>query len=165
MSPFEIVAILALTGYALYRQTRVSEVQEHSRFKLAITYGIIGLAVGGFVVPQGGIAWGFLLLSIVLSVVVGVARGYRTKVWLEGQRILTQGTALTISLFLGLIAAKFAIGTAEYFDDVPAGAGFGEVMLMIAVMVGVQAEIVWRRGAALLAGAGLPVREREDALH
>lgn len=164
MSPLEIVAILALTGYALYRQTRVSEVHEKSRFKLAITYGIVGLAIGGFVVPRGDIAWGFLLLSILLSVVVGVARGYRTKVWLDGQRILTQGTALTVTLFLGLIAAKFAIGTAEYFDDVPAGAGFGEVMVMIAVMVAVQAEIVWRRGTALLASAGLPVGEREGAL-
>jgi hypothetical protein len=68
-------------------------------------------------------------------------------------RVLRQGTVLTVSLFVGLIVAKFAIGTFEYFEHVQAGAGFGEVMIMIAIMVVFQAEIVWRRAKALASTA------------
>ena len=149
MSPTEILVIVALTGYAIYKQTHVSEVKDKGRFKLAIIYAIVGLWVGGFVAPSGDIAIGAIVLSLGLSVVVGMARGYLTPVWVESDgRVMRQGTVLTVSLFLGLIAAKFAIGTFEYFQHVQGG-GFGEVMLMIAVMVAFQAEIVFRRAQAL----------------
>jgi hypothetical protein len=78
----EILAILALTIYAIYRQTRVDEIVGKTRFKMAIIYGIVGVCVGGF------------------------------------------------------------------------GQGFGEVLVMIALMIAVQAELVWRRAQALTAGPG-----------
>jgi len=54
MSPIEIVAIVAMTGYAIYKQTVVSVVAtSNQRFKLAIIYGIIGLIAGGFALPHG----------------------------------------------------------------------------------------------------------------
>jgi hypothetical protein len=152
MSPVEIIAIVALSVYAIYKQTHVSEVTEQGRFKMAVIYGIVGLAVGGFVAPQGGIAVSMLVLSFTLSAVVGLARGRLTRVWVDADgRVLRQGTALTVSLFLGLIVAKFAIGTFDYFEHVHGGTGFGEVMIMIAIMIVFQAEIVWRRAKALLA--------------
>lgn len=146
MSPVEIVAILVLVSYAIYRQTRVTVVDGRSRFKLAIGYGIVGLCVGGFAVPHGDLAVGLLVLSIALSAGVGVARGYRTRLWTEPDgTVWSQGTVLTVTLFLALVATKFAIGSVLYVEHVPDGAGFGEVMIMIAVMVAVQAEIIWRR--------------------
>jgi hypothetical protein len=87
-----------MVGYAVYRQTQVSEVRERGRFKLAIISAVIGLAVG---------------------------------------------------LFLALVLAKFGIGTYEYLAGVRDSAGFGEVMVMIAVMVGVQAQIVCNRAKRL----------------
>jgi len=56
--------------------------------------------------------------------------------------VYSQGTALTISLFLGLVAAKFAIGTAAYFLHISDDGGFGEVLIMIAIMVAFQAQII-----------------------
>lgn len=154
MSIIEIIALVALTGYAVYRQTTVGEVREQGRFKLAIIYAVIGLVVGGFALPHGAIAIGLLALSIVLSAVVGLVRGYKTRVWkADDGRVLRQGTVLTITLFLALIAAKFGIGTYEYLAGLRDTAGFGEVMLMIAVMVAVQAQIVWTRGRALMGGS------------
>lgn len=151
MSPTEILAIVALTGYAIYRQTQVGEVKEEGRFKLAIIYAIVGVCVGGFVTPTDAIAYGAIIVSLLLSAVVGWARGYLTPMWVEADgRVMRKGTALTVSLFLGLIVAKFAIGTFEYFEHIKSG-GFGEVMLMIAVMVAFQAEIVFRRGQKLAA--------------
>ncbi|HWM03377.1 MAG TPA: hypothetical protein VNP92_13675 [Actinophytocola sp.] len=146
MSPIEIVAILALTGYALYRQTRTTEVGRHGRFNLALIYGAVGLAVGGFAMPHGATAVTLLAISIVLSVVVGVARGLLTPIWRDERgQVVRRGTAVTVALFLGLIVAKFGLGAFAYLEHVPGNAGFGEVMVMIAVMVAVQAEIVWRR--------------------
>ena len=51
MTPGELLMILALTGYAVYQQTRRHEVVGRTRFKLAIIYLIIGLVSGGFNLP------------------------------------------------------------------------------------------------------------------
>ncbi len=152
MSPVEIVAILAMVGYAIYRQSQVSPVVGPGRFKLAIIYGIVGLVVGGFAVPHGAAAVSILTVSVLLSVVVGVARGRLTRLWMaEDGTIFYRGTVLTISLFVALVVVKFLLGAVAYVDHVNAGGGFGEIMVMIAIMVAVQAEIVWRRAQAMQA--------------
>ena len=150
MNAIEILAIVALTTYAVYKQTHVSEVRDKGRFKLALIYGIVGISVGGFAVPHGALAIGLLAASVVLSVIVGLARGYLTRLWVEADgRVLRQGTALTVGLFLALVAAKFGLGTYEYLRGVRDTAGFGEVLVMIAVMVAVQAEIIRARARSL----------------
>ncbi len=151
MSPIEIAAILAMTAYAIYQQTITREVTAKGRFKMAVIYTVIGVAVGGFMLPAGALGWGLLFLSLAVSAVVGVIRGRRTDVWMQPDgRVVRKGNAVTITLFLGLIAAKFALGTLAYFAHVSDGAGFGEIMVMIAIMIAVQAEIVYRRSQTLL---------------
>ncbi len=152
MSTTEIAVIVAMVGYAVYKQTQVGEVRAKGRFKLAIIYAAIGIAVGGFAMPHTATAIALLTLSVALSAVVGLARGRLTRMWVENGRVMRQGTALTVGLFLALVLAKFGIGTYEYLAGVRDTGGFGEVMVMIAVMVAVQAEIVWRR-AQRVAGA------------
>ena len=88
-------------------------------------------------------------VGLALSVVVGLARGRLTRLWAQDGRVYSKGTPLTIGLFLGLVAAKFAIGTACYFLKISDDGGFGEVLVMIAIMIAFQAEIVWRRAQAL----------------
>jgi len=92
-------------------------------------------------------------VGLALSVVVGLARGRLTCLWAQDGRVYSKGTPLTIGLFLGLVAAKFAIGTACYFLHISDDGGFGEVLVMIAIMIAFQAEIVWRRAKALGARA------------
>jgi hypothetical protein len=94
-----------------------------------------------------------LVGSLALSVIVGLARGRLTRLWAREGRVFSQGTPLTIGLFLGLVAAKFAIGTACYFLNISDNGGFGEILIMIAVMIAFQAELIWRRAQALRAGA------------
>ena len=153
MSPTEIVALLALTGYAIYRQTQRHEITGTGRFKMAIIYAVVGLAVGGFSRPDGAAEWLLLVAGLALSVVVGLARGRFTRMWTAtddaGRHVYAQGTPLTVGLFVGLVAVKFAMGTAAYFLRVSDDGGFGEVLFMIAIMVAFQAEIVWRRAQAL----------------
>jgi hypothetical protein len=153
MSPIEIVALLALVGYAIYRQTQQQEVVGGSRFKLAIIYAIAGVLIGGFALPHSTAEVLVLGIGLALSVIVGLARGRLTRLWTEDGKVYSKGTPLTIGLFLGLVAAKFAIGTACYFLHISDDGGFGEVLVMIAIMIAFQAEIVWRRAQALEARA------------
>jgi hypothetical protein len=150
MSPTDLIIILALVTYAVFRQTRRHELNGKSRFKLAIIYGIVGLAIGGLSMPHGTLALSLFAASILLSLVVGYVRGRYTRIWREGGTLYAQGTAFTVMLFLLMVAAKFGLGTIAYFAHVSADGGMGEVLLMIAVMVAVQAEYVWRRAQALL---------------
>ncbi len=121
---------------------------------------VVGLIVGGIYVPKNAAAWGLLVLSVALSAGVGLLRGRKTKMWAAAEgKVYSQGTVLTI----GLVAAKFAIGTAAYFLHISDDGGFGEVLLMIAVMVAFQAELICRRAQALspYSSAGLTSREHE----
>ena len=162
MSPTEIILLLALTGYAIYRQTRRHRVVGNQRFKLAIIYGIAGLVVGGMNLPKNAAAVGLLALSVALSAGVGLLRGRLTKVWAGADgTVYSQGTPLTIGLFLGLVAAKFAIGTAAYFLHISDDGGFGEILIMIAIMVAFQAELIWRRARALTSSTARG--DRQDA--
>lgn len=163
MSPLELVAILALTGYAIYTQTKVTEITGGgNRFKLALIYGVVGLAVGGFDLPSGPWGWGMLAFGLALSAVVGLARGYKTNIWRDADgRIFRKGNALTISLFLALVASKFVLGTVAYFNGIDDGAGFGEILVMIAIMVAFQAQIMWTRAQALGAGSDATTQDRQ----
>lgn len=150
MSSTEIVILVAMVGYASYQQTRKHQVVGRTRFKLAIIYAVIGLVVGGVHLPTSTAAVTLLLTSLALSIAVGLLRGRLTKMWAtpDGQ-IFSQGTPLTIGLFFGLIVAKFAMGTAAYFLHISDDGGIGEILLMIAVMVAFQAELIWRRARGL----------------
>ena len=156
MSIVEILILVAMVGYAIYRQTQQHEVVGSSRFKLAIIYAVIGLVVGGFSRPDNTAEWVLLVASIALSAVVGLARGTLTRVWAVDtageHRVYSQGTAVTVALFLGMVVAKFGLGTYAYFAHISDDGGFGEILIMIAIMVAFQAELIWRRACALGVG-------------
>src|ERR1700744_5275244 len=100
MSTYELIAILALVAYAIYKQTRVNEITGRNRFKLALVYGIVGVAIGVHV-PHHAVTLGLIGVSLAASLVIGWVRGRYTKVWLAADgRIYSQGTVLTVSLFL-----------------------------------------------------------------
>jgi drug/metabolite transporter (DMT)-like permease len=149
MDLVELVLILVLVGYSIYKQTQRHEVIGGGRFTGAILYAIIGLIIGGLRPPIGFWPIIILLISIAISVVVGVLRGRYTRIWVEDGRVWTQGTAFTIGLFIALVAAKFVIGTIVYLRHIHDDAGMGEILILIAVMIALNAEIVWRRGQPL----------------
>jgi hypothetical protein len=164
MSPTELIAIIALVAYGIYRQTHIAEVTDHGRFKLAIIYGIVGICAGGFTAPHGLASTAVLVASIALSAVVGLTRGRLTRVWAAADgRIYRQGTAVTVGLFLALIVAKFGLGAYCYLDHVHASGGFGEIMMMMAVMVALQAELIKRRAAALRVVSTTPYGPEQNA--
>jgi uncharacterized membrane protein YfcA len=149
MSITELIIILALTGYAVFKQTRRNEITGRSRFKLAIIYAIVGIVLGVHV-AHSATAVGLLVLSLLASLVIGYVRGTRSRMWRENDgRVYSQGTVFTVGLFLALIAFKFVLGTVAYLAHIPYDSSMGEILLMIGLMVAVQAEIIWRRAQAM----------------
>ena len=70
---------------------------------------------------------------------VGLLRGRLTTVWAAPDgHVYSQGTWLTIGLFLGLVVAKFAMGAAAYILHISDDGGFGEILFMIAIMVALR---------------------------
>lgn len=156
MSPYELIAILALTSYAIYQQTRRHEVVARTRFKLTFIYLVVGLVIGGMHLPGTPLAAIFLIISILLSVVVGQIRGRLTRLWVEDNKVYSQGTRVTVAYFLGLIASKFVLGTIAYFAHASETGGIGEILIMLAIMMAMQAELIHRRAQNLVEG---PVAE------
>lgn len=142
----QVLILLALTLYAVYRQSIRHEVNGRSRFKLAIIYAVVGVSVGGFYLPPDAASWLALAGSLLASVLVGLVRGRYTRLYpMPDGRVFSQGTPFTIGLFLLLVGAKFGLGTWQYLHGNHPHGGFGEVLLMIAAMAAMQAEIIWRR--------------------
>ena len=152
MTTTQILMLIALTCWSVYKQTIRTEVNGKGRFKMAKIYGIVGLVVGGFYLPTDAIAWATVVLSVGASALVGVMRGNLTRLSIEGGKVFSQGSALTIGLFLGLVAFKFLLGTWLYFNHPQPHNGFGEILVLIAIMVAVQAQIVWVRAQQVMAG-------------
>lgn len=152
MTTTQILMLIALTCWSVYKQTIRTEVRGNGRFKLAKIYGIAGLVIGGFYLPTDAIAWATVVVSMGASALVGVMRGNLTRLTVEDGKVFSQGNALTIGLFLGLVAFKFLLGTWLYFSHPQPHNGFGEIIVLIAIMVAVQAQIVWLRAQNVMAG-------------
>ncbi len=151
MSPIDALALTAMTGWAVYRQSVRLQVEPAKRFTIPMIYAGVALAVGGFAVPASSPGWALLAATMLLSLVVGLWRGRLTRVWVDGDgRVWRQGTRTTIVLFLALITAKILLGTVAYRWGIDDGAGFGEVLLVVAVMLAAQAELVTRRANRLV---------------
>jgi hypothetical protein len=149
MSPYDLLLIIALTGYAIYRQTQRHQVNGSSRFKLAFVYAGIGILAGGLYLPRTPVEITVAGASLALSVTVGLLRGRLTRIWAEAGHVYSQGTPVTVCLFLGLVLAKFGLGTLAYFTHAGRHGGIGDVLLMIAIMIAFQAQIIWRRARRL----------------
>ncbi|QFH72090.1 DUF1453 family protein [Enterobacter sp. E76] len=151
MTATQILMLIALTCWSVYKQTIRTEVNGKGRFKMAKIYGIVGLVVGGFYLPTDAIAWATVVLSVGASALVGVIRGNLTRLSVEDGKVFSQGNALTIGLFVGLVAFKFLLGIWLYFNHPQPHNGFGEILVLIAIMVAVQAQIVWLRAQKVVA--------------
>jgi hypothetical protein len=154
VSIVEILILVVMVGYAVYRQTQRHEVVGSSRFKLAIIYAVVGLVVGGFSRPDSAAEWGLLAASLALERrssewrAAGSPGSGRTRPRASGGSS-ARAPQVTVALFLGMVVAKFGLGTYAYFAHISDDGGFGEILIMIAVMVAFQAELVWRRAQVL----------------
>jgi hypothetical protein len=152
MTPLEAAALAVLVGYTIYAQARVHEVPEHERYIAPFVYALIGLAAGGISIPDDALSVSTLTAGILASVAVGLARGRVCHVWMAPDgSVHSQGTMLTVSLSLGLVAA--ALGLNPYRDLLHIATGynpFSAVLWGMAIMTAVAAALVRSRALTLL---------------
>jgi hypothetical protein len=116
MTPLEIAAILALTAWAVYRQTVVAEITlSPARFRMAAVYAVVGLLVGGFDLPHGWAGWAMIATGLALSVVVGLVRGRCTRIWAADGRLWRQAEIVR-GRALALVPVAERLGTVSSAD-------------------------------------------------
>jgi len=105
----EVVLVVALVGYVLVRRFR-GEPAEGKR--LVLLPGI--LAVVGFTsvakVAQSGLSITFLLVSIVVSVLIGLLRGASVRVYESDGIVHMRYTLVSIGLLVVNLAVRFGSG-------------------------------------------------------
>lgn len=148
----QALALVALVTFAIYRQTCTAPVIGASRFNISVIYVALaglGVASWGWSPPQG-IGWAFLLAGFALSAAAGTARGLLTHLWLSpvGQ-VMRRGTWVTVGLFFVMLTIKVAMGAYARVHQIADGADIGEILIVVAIMSAVQAEIVFRRAQVL----------------
>jgi hypothetical protein len=97
------------------------------------------------------VGWTFLLVSGVVGVAAGLARGLTTRSWTARDgSTWTQGTYLTLAIWAGVIAFRVTAGVVAHFAGVPAAAMMAEIAVMLTLTFGAQNAVVWLRTQQLM---------------
>lgn len=155
-----IVIGLIVLAWVVSRQLRTRPVREEQATKLLLVLGAVGLyEVAQYAdrhhdVPL--LAWGLLIVSLVLAAVLGVARGLTMRVWRDATgQLLQRGTPVTLALWGLSIAAHLGADALMHGEGSNAsGLGSAGIVLYLALTLGVQRVVVVRRGAELVEHVG-----------
>ena len=144
------VVLAVLLPWSVWRQMHVHAVPRESLVKLPSIFAGVGvLAQIGTRIPDGHAAILALAISVAASVLFGVWRGVAIPVWRDGDGSwLSQGNRLTITLWVGLIAFKFLLGTVGNVTGWFPVETVGEVFLTLGISFAVQNLFVARRSIA-----------------
>jgi hypothetical protein len=145
MTLFLVLAVLL--PWSLWRQMHEHRITREGLVKLPLIFAAIGLlSLTREDVPTDAAAALYVLVSLGLSVGLGIWRGAVIPVWQGDDGSWTsKGNALTITLWIALIAAKFATGTVADLTGWFPVTGAGEVFLFLAISFAVQNLIVAQR--------------------
>jgi hypothetical protein len=149
-------AIIALLVVILVvrRQLQVRAVQHDGSALVPLALIIAGaleLALDADAHPPGAVAAVTVGAGLALAVVLGVARARTVRVWVDGGRVLRQGTIVTLALWLvslGLHLLADQELAARGHDAVRLGQV--SVLLYLGITLAVQGALVRRRARALL---------------
>ena len=154
MTLFLVLAILL--PWSLWRQMHAHAVTRGSLKKLPLMFGIVGVC--GLTtqdIPTDVAAAAYVVLSLSLSVALGVWRGAVIPVWQTADGTwMSQGNRLTITLWILLIGAKFAMGTVASITGWFPATGTGEVFLFLGLSFAAQNLVVAERTILSAGGAG-----------
>ncbi len=146
-----LMLILAvLLPWSLWRQMHEHAITREGLIKLPIIFAAVGLlSIQHDELPTRAAALAYLALSLTLSVTLGAWRGAVIPAWQDAAGTwISKGNKLTITLWIVLIAAKFAMGTVADLTGWFPMTGVGEVFLFLGLSFAVQNLIVARRTIA-----------------
>jgi hypothetical protein len=146
MTLFAVLAVLL--PWSLWRQMHEHRITREGLIKLPLIFagiGLLGLTAQD--IPTDAAAAGYVAVSLGLSVALGIWRGAVIPAWQTADGTwMSKGNRLTITLWVVLIAAKFAMGTvASITGWFPVDTGTGEVFLFLGLSFAAQNVIVAQR--------------------
>ena len=152
-SPLILLLVLAVVGYAIYKQMTPHVVGPlGSELKRPAILVIVGVVTSGSWLTAGdnaGVITVYVISAglVVLSLVAGAMRGATIPLRVHGDRVIRKGNATTLAIWLGLITTKVAVGVLV-LQRPPV---FGEILFFIGLSLGVQAMVTARRADELTA--------------
>ena len=160
MTLFLVLAVLL--PWSLYRQMHAHRITREGLTKLPVIFaavGLLGLTTQD--IPNDAAAAGYIALSLALSVSLGVWRGFVIPTWRDAEgEWMSKGNRLTITLWMVLIAAKFAMGTVASITGWFPVSSTGEVFLFLGLSFAAQNYIVARRTIARRTAIAQPAFSR-----
>jgi hypothetical protein len=141
------LVLLVLLPWSIWRQMHEHAVTREGLFKLPLIFAAIGVfGFGTGAMPTDGAALGYLAFSLALSVFFGVWRGRRIDIWRDADgNPISKGNRITITLWVVLLASKFALGTVASITDWFPAEHAGEIFLFLAFSFVAQNIVVARR--------------------
>lgn len=154
MTVLDVLIGIAVLALVIWRQLSVRPVAADARaLRVVGVLGVVGLvqvvsAAGEH--PAPALAWGMLLLGLVVAAGLGVVRAATVRIWWSDGRLVRQGTALTALLWVVGIGVHVGLDLLTRAAS-PAAAPIdsASVLLFIAVSLAAQAVVQTGRTRAL----------------
>src|ERR1700744_2474378 len=158
MGSESILIGLAVLAWLLWRQLQVRELRHDRGYLLPLVLcaaGVAEIVQYDHDHPLAGAGIALLALSIVVAAAFAVARATTVRVWLHDGRLLRQGTALTIVLWL--VAITVHLGGDHLIAPHDADRlGSVSLLLYLGVSLGVQRFALGERARRLLTTGAWP---------
>jgi hypothetical protein len=147
MTLFVVLALLV--PWSVWRQMHAHEITRRGLTKFPVIFAAMGLfGVQRGDIPSSSAAAAAMLVSLALSVGLGIARGALIPIWRDARgRCFSRGNRLTIALWVALVGGKFALGTIASVTGWFPQTSAGEVFLFLGISFAAQNLVVARRVA------------------
>jgi drug/metabolite transporter (DMT)-like permease len=158
MASESIVIGLVVLGWLLYRQVQVRELRHDRGYVFPMVICVAGIAqIIGYdrEHPLAGTGIALLALSFVAAAAFAMLRARTVRVWLEDGRLLRQGTAVTIALWL--VAIGIHLGGDHLIAPHDADRlGSVSLLLYLGVSLAIQRFALGERARRLLTAGAWP---------
>ncbi|MBF9071584.1 CcdC protein domain-containing protein [Streptacidiphilus fuscans] len=154
-----VVVIIAVVGYVLFRQFQPRLVNSNPRRLLIVPAVLAYLALRDphLLDPHHrALSAGFLIVGVVLEIGMGAAWGFTTRIWRDADgSIWSKGTKASLFAWIGMVIVRIALYAGAAAFSIPQGqAG---ILLSLAALLLVRGMVVTWRSREFGAAYGSPV--------
>lgn len=144
-----VVISLAVLVYLLYRQRQVRPLQSRLLFPLVLgVIGLVGLLSDTKTHPLSSVQVVVLVaLMLVDAIGLGAVRAFTVRLWRDGDRLLRQGSWLTVGLWLVGVAVHEGTLAVAHIDS-------SSLLLYMGLTLGVQRIVLEGRGRRVSLDSG-----------
>lgn len=159
MGQYAVTILIAavLIVFIIYQQVRTRPLNPRQLVVLPLFLAALGVVNLNQHPPASAAAGGALAASVIIAVVLGIARGITTRVWWADGVLLRKGTVITLVLWVVSIGLRLLIGLVARRGGVPLSVTTGEIPLFLGVTLAAQNLVIWMHGQEVPVPVAEPV--------